>query len=238
MITSKSTIYPIILTALLILLTTPLTLSCVQEERAHTSVSKEIVTLPQPALDSDFSIEKALQSRRSVRIYKDEPLNLQTVSQILWSAQGITQEERGYRTAPSAGARFPLEVYVAIGNVEGISSGLYHYVPQEHHLVKIHQNDLRTELSAAALRQASVRNGAFVVIIAAVFERLTDRYGDRGVRYTHMEVGHASQNIHLQVESLGLGTVIIGSFDDEQMKKILNLPENQIPLYLMPIGKK
>ena len=202
------------------------------------TTSGQIVNLPAPSLDSNYSIEKTLAGRRSIRRFTNEQVDLHSVSQILWSAQGITHQERGYRTAPSAGARFPLEIYVAVGNVDGLAPGLYHYIPREHHLVKVNQNDLRGELSAASRRQTSVRDGAFVVIIAAEFERLTERYGERGIRYTHMEVGHASQNIHLQAESLDLGTVIIGSFDDEEMKRVLNLPEEQIPLYLMPLGRK
>jgi len=222
----------------LMLFTIPLTISCAERTDTKSINSGEIVNLPEPALDSDYSIEQALQSRRSVRRYSDKPVDIQTVSQILWSAQGITHEQRGYKTAPSAGAIFPLEIYAAVGNVEGLSAGLYHYISDNHHLVKIHDQDIRTDLSAAALRQTSVRDGAFVVIIAAIYERTTGRYGERGIKYVHMEVGHVGQNIHLQAKSLGLGTVVIGAFIDEEMKRVLNLPEDQIPLYLMPLGHK
>ncbi|MBW6515997.1 MAG: SagB/ThcOx family dehydrogenase [Candidatus Cloacimonetes bacterium] len=215
-----------------------MTISCAERTDTKSISSGEIINLPEPALDSDHSIEQALQNRRSVRRYSDNPVDLQAVSQILWSAQGITHEDRGYKTAPSAGATFPLEIYAAVGNVEGLSAGLYHYVPDNHHLVKIHNQDLRAELSSAALRQTSIRDGAFVVIIAAIFERTTGRYGERGIKYVHMEVGHVGQNIHLQAESLGLGTVVIGAFNDEEMKRVLDLPPDQIPLYLMPLGHK
>lgn len=215
--------------------------SACAQENAHskeTTATTDIIQLPAPVLKSDYSIEEALQSRRSVRRFSDEAVDLTVVSQILWSAQGITQEQRGFRTSPSAGATFPLEIFVAAGNVEGLNAGLYHYKPHEHSLVLLKENDLRQQLSSASLRQTSVRDGAFVVIIAAVFERTTGRYGDRGIKYVHMEVGHVGQNIHLQAESLGLGTVVIGAFNDADVKKVLNLPDNMETLYLMPVGKK
>jgi SagB-type dehydrogenase family enzyme len=239
LLSKKTGSFPAVNSILFLLFCLPAALFCLSdEERNIPGISPAItIKLPAPALDSDFSVEKALESRRSVRRFKDESVTIQDVGQILWSAQGITHQERGYRTSPSAGATFPLEIYLAAGKVEGLAPGLYHYVPADHHLVKIGSEDLRAELSAAALRQTSVRDGAFVVIIAARFERTTGRYGERGIKYVHMEVGHAGQNIHLQAESLGLGTVVIGAFNDEEMQKVLDLPSGLVPLYLMPLGR-
>lgn len=231
----------ILLIPALILLTSFLTtLSCtpVDEERDITEPDNQITPLPEPALTSDYSVEEALKNRRSIRRYTDEPVDLPTVSQILWAAQGITHEQRGYRTSPSAGATFPLEIYLVAGNVDDLPQGLYRYDPQEHHLISMAEGDLRSDLSAAALGQTPVRDGAFVVIIAADYDRTTGRYGERGIRYVHMEVGHVGQNIHLQAESLGLGTVVIGAFNDSDVKRILHLPADIEPLYLMPLGKK
>ncbi|HAZ32160.1 MAG TPA: nitroreductase [Dehalococcoidia bacterium] len=194
------------------------------------------VRLPEPRYDSDVSIEETLLKRRSVRDYTGEPLTLQEVSQLLWAAQGIT-DPRGFRTAPSAGATYPLETYLVVGDVEHLTPGVYRYDPQEHKLVKVLEGDRRAGLAAAALGQRWVREGAINIVFTAIYERTTRRYGDRGIRYVHMEVGHAGQNVHLQAVALGLGTVVIGAFHDDQVKKILNLPKGEHPLYIMPVGR-
>lgn len=196
-----------------------------------------VIKLPEVKLKSDCSIEEALLKRRSVRDYKDEPLTLQEVSQLLWAAQGIT-DPRGFRTAPSAGATYPLELYVVVGNVEGLEKGVYKYNPYENKIVKILDGDKRRELAVAALHQEWVEKCAINLVFTAVYERTTLRYGERGrVRYVHMEVGHAAQNVYLQAVSLKLGTVVIGAFYDDQVKKILNLPDNEEPLYIQSIGR-
>lgn len=194
------------------------------------------IKLPEPKYDSDTSVERALLERRSVRSYKDGPLAISDVSQLLWAAQGATNL-RGFRTAPSAGGLYPLEVYIAIGNVDGVEKGVYKYIPDEHELVKVKDGDMRGELTIAALRQPCVGDGAIVIVLSAVYERTTQKYGDRGVRYVHMEAGHAAQNVCLQAASLNLGTVTVGAFKDEEVKKILNMPEEEHPLYIMPVGK-
>ncbi len=199
--------------------------------------SDNIVELPEPRHDSDVSIEEVLLSRRSVREYTGEPLTLQDVSQLLWAAQGIT-DPRGYRTAPSAGGTYPLEVYMVVGDVEGLAEGVYKYNPSEHEIIKILDGDKREELYVAVLEQTWVKEAAIDMVIAAVYERTTERYGERGVKYVHMEAGHAAQNLYLQATALNLGTVTVGAFHDEQVKELLNMPENVQPLYVMPVGKK
>ena len=205
----------------------------------HMPKKTEVTTikLPEPKYDSDTSVEEAMLKRRSVRSYKDEPLTISELSQLLWAAQGITDPD-GLRTAPSAGALYPLEVYVAVGNVTDLPSGIYKYNPHEHELLIITEGDMRDELSDVALGQASVGNGAAVIVFAAVYERTTIKYGERGIRYVHMEAGHAAQNIYLQAESLNLGIVVAGAFDDNDVKAIMNMKENEQPLYLMPVGRK
>jgi SagB-type dehydrogenase family enzyme len=167
--------------------------------------------------------------RRSVRSYKDDRLDLSEISQILWSAQGITSPRR-FRTAPSAGALYPLELYVIAGNVKNLSPAIYKYQPGKHVLIKIVAGDLRSELSRAALAPA-------VLLFCAVFERTTGKYGRRGIRYVHMEVGHAAQNVCLQAIALGLNTVVIGAFRDTDVKKIANLADDEQPLYFVPVGR-
>lgn len=193
--------------------------------------------LPEPRYDSDVSIEETLLKRRSIREYTGEPLTLQEISQLLWAAQGITHP-RGFRTAPSAGALYPLEVYVVVGDVENLREGVYRYKPHEHGLVIVIDGDKRAELAKAAIRQAWVKEAAMCVVITAVYERTTVKYGDRGVRYVHIEVGHAAQNICLQATAMDLGIVTVGAFYDDQVREVLNLPEKEQPLYIIPIGKK
>ena len=196
----------------------------------------DVIRLPEPRRQSNVSVESALQSRRSVREYRDEPLTLSDVSQLLWAAQGFTGPE-GARAAPSAGALYPLEVYLVAGRVNDLASGIYRYRPQHHELVRVAEGDKRASLASAALDQDCVRNAAVTIVVAAVYERVTKKYGQRGVMYVHMEAGHAAQNVHLQAVALNLGTVAVGAFEDEPVKKLLTLPTEEQPLYLLPVGR-
>jgi SagB-type dehydrogenase family enzyme len=133
---------------------------------------------------------------------------------------------------------FPLEVYLVAGSVESLPDGVYKYVPETHDLRKVKDGDVRDQLAAAALDQAWVKEGAICIVIAAVYERTTAKYGERGVRYVHMEAGHAAQNICLQATALNLGTVTVGAFEDSRVSAITGMPENEAPLYLLPVGRK
>ena len=197
----------------------------------------EIIKLPEPRYDSDMSVEEALLKRRSIRDYKDRPLTLAEVSQLLWAAQGITNPG-GLRTAPSAGALYPLELYVVAGNVNGLQDGIYKYKTQKHELSRVVKGDKRIELCNAALGQPYVRNAAAVIVFSAVYERTTGKYGERGIRYAHMEAGHAAQNVYLQAASLNLGTLVIGAFYDDAVKKVMKMADKEHPLYIMPVGKR
>jgi SagB-type dehydrogenase family enzyme len=196
----------------------------------------EVIKLPIPSKDGSVSVEAALQKRRSVRFFKDMPLSLQSVSQLLWAAQGITNR-RGFRTAPSAGALYPLEVYLFAGNVDGLDGGIYHYRPGEHSLLLITEGDFRETLCRAALWQDAICQAPTVFLIAGVPERTTGKYRERGIRYIHMEAGHAAQNILLQAVSLDLGGVAIGAFSDHEVGKLLKMDKDRIPLYIIPVGK-
>jgi len=209
----------------------------IMKKQTSTKNNHETIVLPAPNYESITSVEQALLKRRSVREFKNESLTLGQISQLLWAAQGIT-DSSGKRTAPSAGALYPLEIYVVAGNVSGLSSGIYKYKPTKHELLKISDGDIRKQLSAASLGQTSVKDGAITIVMAAVYERTTSKYGDRGIRYVHMETGHAAQNIYLQAESLRLGTVVTGAFDDVEVKTLLDMPKNEEPLYIIPVGKK
>lgn len=200
-------------------------------------VKKMRIKLPKPKYNSDVSLEESLAKRRSVRNYTGEQLTIEEVSQLLWAAQGITSD-RGFRTAPSAGALYPLEVYVIVGDVQDLAIGIYLYKPKKHELVMIADKDVRQQLAGAALGQSSVKNGAIDIVFTAVYQRTTRKYGNRGIKYVHMEIGHAAQNVCLQATAMDLGVVTIGAFNDHEVSKILNLPKDEEPLYIIPVGKR
>ena len=199
--------------------------------------SHETVILPKPSTVSEHSLETLLQQRRSVRTYQDETLTLTELGQLLWAAQGTNHPE-GLRTAPSAGALYPLELYVTAGNVEGLVPALYHYDSQDHTLRKTVDGDLRKTLARVALKQSWLADAAAVIAFTAVYDRTTRKYGQRGIRYVDIEVGHAAQNLFLQAEALELGTVVVGAFDDEKIAHTLRLSEDTKPVILMPVGKR
>ena len=197
----------------------------------------EYIKLPNPELTGEQSVEMLLQQRRSVRSYQKSSLNLTEVGQLLWSAQGVS-DAQGLRTAPSAGALYPLKLFVVVGDVNELSPGIYQYNPEEHSLLKTANGDLRKLLQKAALNQSCIGDAAVIVVFTAIYQRTTWKYGDRGVRYVHMEVGHAGQNLFLQAEALDLGTVVIGAFNDDEVRKVLRLDSDMQPLSLMPVGRK
>ena len=178
-----------------------------------------------------------LQQRRSVREYSSESLSLSDIGQLLWAAQGVTHP-RGLRTAPSAGALYPLELYVVAGNINGLEAGVYHYQIHKHRLVLHVSGDKRKELGEAAYMQTWLSEAPAVFVFSADYKRTSKKYGKRAKRYVHMEVGHAAQNLFLQAEDIGLGSVVVGAFYDEEVAELLQLPAGFAPLALMPAGKK
>jgi SagB-type dehydrogenase family enzyme len=195
------------------------------------------ISLPEPRLKGEMTLEEAILERRSTRDFRDSPLTMAEVSQILWAAQGIT-DDTGLRAAPSAGALYPLDVYLVVGEqgVEGLGEGVYHYLPQRHSLELSLQGDVRQTLARFSVDQTFIAEAPLSLVITAEYERTTWKYGERGVRYVHMEAGHVGQNVYLQAEALGLGTVTVGAFQDEKIAQALNLPPSYRPLYVMPIG--
>jgi SagB-type dehydrogenase family enzyme len=182
------------------------------------------------------SLDDALARRRSARSFRSEALSLDNLARMLWAAQGVTNP-RGLRTAPSAGAKYPLEIYVVAGAVKGLGGGLYRYRPGNHDLVLLEKGDHRASLCDAALRQSWVKEGAAVIVITGMYSRTTGKYGERGIRYVHMEAGCALQNILLEASALGLGACPVGAFDDEAVRKALDLPQGETPLMIVPIGQ-
>jgi len=187
------------------------------------------IELPAPRTDGELSLEETLAARRSIRDFTPEELTLEEISQILWAAQGITASWGG-RTAPSAGALYPLEVYVAT------SDGLSRYLPEGHRAESISTADVRGASAEAALGQAAVADAPAVFVITAVPARTEAKYGGRAERYVQMEAGHVAQNVLLQAVALGLGGVPIGAFSDQEVAEVFSLEPGEVPLYLIPIG--
>lgn len=188
-----------------------------------------IINLPKPNQDGSVSLEKAIAARRSRRRFLPKPLTLEQIGQLCWAAQG--QDSRsGYRTAPSAGATYPLELFVVT------EDGLFKYLPAEHALEELTDQDLRGELASAAWGQGFIEAAPLTLVFAAQFSRTTGRYGQRGIRYVYMEAGHAAQNVHLEAQVLGLGSVPVGAFDDASVSKVLSLPDELEPIYMVTAG--
>jgi len=188
------------------------------------------ISLPPPRKKSDVSLEEALAKRRSVRRFLPRSLTLAEIGQLLWAGQGITDPLKGFRTAPSAGATYPLDLYVVAPD------GLFHYIPDGHLIERRGFDDLRSRLAAAALDQDCVREAAIDIVMTAVFERTSKKYGERARRYVQLEAGHAAQNILLEATALDLGAVGVGAFYDERVKRLLDLPEDHEPLYIIAVG--
>ncbi len=205
-----------------------------------------VIELPQPRLSSDVPVEEAMQNRRSFRFYEDSPLSITEISQLLWSAYGLTYPienapdflRGGLRTAPSAGALYPLELYLVARNVTDLDPGIYLYRSETHELILIAAEDCWEEFSEAGFNQLHFETAAAAIVYSAVFERCTDKYGTRGrERYVCMDLGHSAQNVYLQAYALNIGTCSIGAFSDLALKQVIRMTRAEVPLYIMPLGK-
>lgn len=210
------------------------------ETTSSSATMKKEISLPRPSLKGEMSVEEALHKRRSHRSYLNQSLTLQQVAQLLWSTYGVTfvsGSGRQYKTAPSAGATYPLEIYLLSGNVQGIDAGLYRYIPETHSLRLELSGDLRQKTKDACLGQSMIGDAPASIVFSAVYERTTARYGKRGEeRYVCMDLGHAAQNLYLQATAMGLGTCAVGAFEDDKLHKTLALPKTETVLYVMPVG--
>lgn len=197
----------------------------------------DAIHLPEPRRTSRVSIEGALGERRSVREFKDDSLSLEELSQLLWAAQGVTAPDGG-RAAPSAGATYPLEVYAVVGRVTGLDAGVYRYRPAGHHVSLTTTGDHRKALARAASGQDWMTRAPVCLALAAVERRTSAEYGSRAALYVQFETGCASENAALQGVALGLGTCVIGAFDEDAVARLLGLRRGEKPLALMPFGRR
>jgi SagB-type dehydrogenase family enzyme len=199
----------------------------------------ESVKLPPPVKTGGMSLAAALEVRRTVRRFASRPLDLSQVSQLLWGADGVS-DPRGLRTAPSAGATYPLDLYLVVGErgVKDLPAGIYHYQAPAHALAPVAPGDARANVARASLHQGWMTQAPVMVVITGEYRRCAARYGERGVRYTHMEAGNVSQNLFLAAEALGLGAGIVGAFEDQTLAQAAKLPPAHEPLLVMPVGYK
>jgi SagB-type dehydrogenase family enzyme len=200
-------------------------------EVAKTGLSDGMIQLPAPKTAGAVSLEQTIAGRRSVREYAQEDLSWEEIGQLLWAGQGVTEPGHGLRAAPSAGALYPIELYVVI------SEGIYHYLPKQHALEPVKRGDHREALYKAALSQRSVLDAPLDIVVTGVEERTRAKYGDRAGRYVALEAGHVCQNILLQAVALGLGGVPVGAFFDDQVRKVVGCPPDHSILYIVPVGK-
>ena len=197
---------------------------------AMAEVNMREIRLPKPSLKGGVSLEETISKRRSVRRYNQTELTTEQIGQLLWAAQGVT-DSKGLRAAPSAGALYPLEIYVVMNDE------LFYYVPVQHKLIfRKKDKGLREKLAKAAFGQSFIEEAPVSIVISGVYERVTARYGERGVRYTYIEVGHAAENVHLEAVALGLASVPVGAFNDNAVSQLLELKEEETPLYIIPVG--
>jgi SagB-type dehydrogenase family enzyme len=191
------------------------------------TMQDSVIKLPRPETGGKVSVEEALHRRRSRRTFQQRELTLRQVSQLLWAAAA----------SPSAGATYPLDIFLVAGAgcVKDLEPGVYHYLGEQS--LGLHaEGDRRESLARAALRQEFISNAPISLVVAATYERTTSRYGKRGQRYVHMEVGHVGENVYLQADALGLGTVAVGAFEDNAVARVIEMPSSMLPLYILPVG--
>ena len=186
------------------------------------------------------SLWQALKNRRSRRDFKAEPISQRELALLIWACQGVTEKISGYllRTAPSAGALYPVETYLVINRVDGIESGIYHWNILEQALEQIRAGDFSRQIEQAALGQDMCRYASVVFVWSAIFARSAYKYSDRGYRYIFMDAGHICQNLYLACEDLGLGCCAIGAFFDDEVDELMGFDSDQeASIYLCAVGK-
>lgn len=201
-------------------------------------VHEKLTKLPKPNFYG-APLEQIIRKRRSIRDYSSKPMTIPQLSQLLFAAQGITATVGGEsrRAAPSAGATYPIEIYIVVNCVTDLSQGVYHYRPVEHILKLVTTGDFRNQLIEAGPNKEKLGQAAVVFALAAVFSRTCEKYGDRGICFVNIEAGHISQNIHLQAVSLGLGSLSVGAFIDKKINNLIGVDgNNETVIYLNPVG--
>jgi SagB-type dehydrogenase family enzyme len=201
-------------------------------------VSEMKITLPKDFSEGK-SLERAISERRSVRDYGTESVTLQELSSLLFYGDGLTCATPGFRAAPSAGALYPIEIYVVVNRGEGIEKGIYHYQPKDHSLVLIKEGDFSAKIANACLGQHFLAEASCVFIMSSVWHRMMRKYGERGIRYIYLEAGHIAQNITLEAVSLELSTCAVGAFYDDEVNQLIGLDgKTESVIYILSCGRE
>lgn len=204
----------------------------IKTERSDLSALKvgESLNLPPPRLKGEISLEEAIAKRRSMRSFSGDSLSLEQISQLLWAGQGVTDHKRGLRSAPSAGAPdYPYNIYFVA------KEGVFLYIPEGHMITKVKEGDIRAEIADAAEGQSWIKNAGIIMVLFATYE-YTEKYGERGKMFVHIEAGHIAQNIHLQAVTLNLGSVPVGSLYPDKFKELIPMAKGEV-IYLIPVGQ-
>jgi SagB-type dehydrogenase family enzyme len=200
------------------------------------------IELPPPVIEGGRGIWTVLRERSSIRDYAPDPLTLEEVSQLLWASQGITREggEWQFRTAPSAGALYPIETYLGVNRVQGLAPGLYHYEVRNHRLAFLREDEfIGQSLARAALGQTICARAAVVFVWTAVLARSVRKYGERAYRYIYLDAGHVGQNLYLAATALGLGCCAVGAFFDDEVNTVLDIDgREETTVYMATIGPR
>jgi SagB-type dehydrogenase family enzyme len=199
----------------------------------------DIIKLPEPKDKKVVYLDELLNKRYSIRTFKQKPISIDDLSYILWCSYGFKKD--GGRVVPSAGALYPLDIYIIAGSIEGernmgIIPGIYHYLPDKHQIELIKKGDIRKDVANASLSQMWMASAPCMIAITCEYKRITSKYRDRGIRYAHMEAGNVSQNIFLATFNTGLGCGIVGAFNDDLVKTVMGINRMREPLLIMPIG--
>lgn len=200
---------------------------------------KPHIHLPKPQTDSSKTLDEVLSKRKSIRSFQQKPLSTSHLSYLLWASTGVQRKEHGYefRTAPSAGALYPIETYLVINNVESIKQGVYHYNIKHHYLEELRTGDFRSEITTAALNQHMCSTASVVFIWTALFNRSKCKYGQRSYRYIYLDAGHIAENLALAATNLNLGSCHIAALFDEDINNIIEVDgTKESTIYLTVVG--
>ena len=210
------------------------------ERNPHNRKGGGKMRLPDSLRDGGMSLERAIDTRRTIRSFTEKPLTLEQLSQLLWAAQGITEKGGYKRAAPSAGALYPMDVYLALGKgcAGKLNPGVYHYEPDTQSISPVKGGDVRRDIALGSLGQMWMAEAPLTIVITAEYERSTGKYGRRGIRYSMIEAGHIGQNLFLQARAMGLEAGIVGAFEDSKIIKIMGIEKTHEPLLIMPVGYK
>ena len=197
------------------------------------------IKLPLPKQVETLSVDEAIRERRSTRTFSQKPLTVEQLSYLLWASTGIQRKEGGYefRTAPSAGALYPIETYLITNKVQGLEKALYHYSVKSHLLEELERGDFSTPIAHAALGQEMFLGAAAIFVWTAIFARSKWKYRQRAYRYVYLDAGHIAQNLALSATSLGLGSCQVGAFYDDEVNRIVGVEgAEESAIYLSVLG--